>query len=543
VSALLLILVAAPTLAAIACASSSPSNQRTTARLSILASAVSFALAAALAVYVGINGSVSAVAGGTNGAIAGLYANRITAVLLLLVCGVSTVVQVFAAGYLQGDVRARRFFAATSMLTAATAAMVSAATLVGLGLAWTLAGVALCLLLGMYADLPAARQGVRRTAAAFAIGDGALWLAIAIALANWGDLDLRHLQQQAPTLTGNHTLVAAFSCLLLVAAIARSSQVPLQRWLPATLAAPTPVSALLHAGVINAGGVLLVRMSPLFGTSTLASTLAFFAGAATVIYGTVLMLAKPDIKGALAHSTMGQMGFMIMTCGLGAFAAAIFHLVAHGMYKATLFLGSGTAVHRYVRHRKAPPKNSTPDAAIVRISIFAPAWAAFAVLSAATVVHPHVGGRTGSGALLIFAWATAASATWGLLRRRPPTPALAAGLLGILAGAWAYIGWLKVVTSFLAVDLPSLGQAPATPWLLAVVLPALALIEFVRTAGMTDRVELGARIGALHDTVYVFALSAGHVITRAARSQRPHASQAPAGRWASLETSSEAVRP
>ena len=142
--------------------------------------------------------------------------------------------------------------------------------------------------------------------------------------------------------------------LVVVAALSRSAQFPFHRWLPATLAAPTPVSALLHAGVVNAGGILLIRLAPL-SRREVAQALTIAAGAATMVYGATIMLVKPDVKGALAHSTTAQMGFMILTCGLGLWAAAVIHLVAHGFYKSTLFLSSGSAVAAPPRGERCRP--------------------------------------------------------------------------------------------------------------------------------------------------------------------------------------------
>ena len=536
-SALAPVLVAVLALAAASAALTGPSRARLAGRISTGAAALACALSAALAARVAVHGALSAVISTSGGRVlAGLYVNRITAVLLLLVCGVSAVVQAFAGSYLRGDVRATRFFACTSLLTAATAAIVSAATLVGLAVAWSIAGVALCLLLNMYAGLPAAREGARKTVRALAIGDGALWIAVALALSRWGDLDLRNLSVQAPTLRTDGTLLALFACLVLVAALARSAQLPLQRWLPATLAAPTPVSALLHAGVINAGGVLLVRLSPLFGASVLASTLAFALGAATLVHGTLLMITKPDVKGALAHSTMGQMGFMIMTCGLGAFAAAVFHLVAHGMYKATLFLGSGSAVHRHVRHSKAPPRATRTVASSGARAGLSALLGAAAVVGAASVLHPHVGGRSGSGALLLFAWATAARGAWGLLGRDLARGVLAAALAGVVGAVWAYVAWLGAFTGFFAADLGRGGLHPASPWLLAALVPALAVLAALRSAAGARRLR------ALHDSVYVYALSAGHVALGATRRARPAAAASAPARWPLLQAGSQAAR-
>ncbi|MBA2349286.1 MAG: sodium:proton antiporter, partial [Solirubrobacterales bacterium] len=355
-SPLLVLLVALPLLGGLLAALTGPAREQLAGRVGTALTGVAFLLGVLLAAAVLADGPVSAVFERADGrAVGGLYADRLSAVLVLLVCAVSGVVQAFAQRYLRADPRAGRFFAATGLLTAATLALVTSATLIGLAIAWSLAGLALLALLGLYAELPAAREGVRRTARAFALGDLALWAAVVVALFTWGNLDLRSLGAQLPRIADDELALAVVACGLVIAALARSAQLPFGRWLPATLAAPTPVSALLHAGVVNAGGVLLVRLAPLFGASQVATHLAFAAGAATALYGTSLMLVKPDVKGGLAHSTMGQMGFMIMVCGLGAFAAVIFHLVAHGMYKATLFLGSGAAVGGHVRHAKAPP--------------------------------------------------------------------------------------------------------------------------------------------------------------------------------------------
>jgi NADH:ubiquinone oxidoreductase subunit 5 (subunit L)/multisubunit Na+/H+ antiporter MnhA subunit len=509
-SALLAITILLPVVAAAV----TPLGGSLGAPVSIGASAASFALAGVLLVAVALSGPVHvSIAGGA----AGLYATRVSAVLLLLVFGVGTVVQAFARRYLRGDPRAGRFFSGTALLVAATGAMVSSATLIGLAAAWSVAGAALCLLLGMYPQLPAAADGARRTARAFLAGDAALWVGVAIATATWGDLDLRDLH-----LHGHPAALAVVACLIVVAALSRSAQLPFQRWLPATLAAPTPVSALLHAGVVNAGGILLVRMSPLFGASAIATRLAFVLGAASAVYGTLLMLAKPDVKGALAHSTMGQMGFMVMTCGLGAFAAAVFHLVAHGMYKATLFLGSGSAVHGQVRHAKSPPVAAAPSraaaAAMAGYSLLLPAAA---LLAAIELIRPHLDGRAGSGALFVFAWASGAWACAGWMRRHRTGGGAAAAAGAALLLAPAYVGVLGAVTDFLA---PAVGTATATTpaWL---VLPVAATM-----GGLTLLVRVPhERMLSLRDTLYVLALSAGHVARRR-RAPGPAPRSAPAPR-------------
>jgi NADH-quinone oxidoreductase subunit L len=133
---------------------------------------------------------------------------------------------------------------------------------------------------------------------------------------------------------------------MFIGAMGKSAQFPLHLWLPGSLFAPTPVHALLHAGIINAGGFLINRLAPLFGLSSTTLHIAFVVGTLTAILGAATMLAQNDIKKTLGFSTIGQMGYMIMECGLGAFSLAVFHLIAHGLFKGTVFLNCGNVIHK-----------------------------------------------------------------------------------------------------------------------------------------------------------------------------------------------------
>lgn len=528
-SALLPVLLLLPVLAALVILSGVP-RRAASARVAVLASAAGFALALLLTVWVAISGSLSAVIAGPGGALAGLYVDRLASVLLLLAFGVTATVQAFATRYLAGDVRARRFFWASSLLLAATVAMISAATLIGLVLAWTLAGVALCILLGLYDGHADADEGVRRTRRAFAIGDGALWAAVLVTVIAWGNLDLRELGASAAGLEPRGLVLTAVACLVVIAALARSAQLPLQGWLPATLAAPTPVSALLHAGVVNAGGVLLVRLAPIFGASTLATHIAFAAGALTTVYGTALMLTKPDIKGALAHSTMGQMGFMIMTCGLGAYAAAVFHLVGHGMYKAALFLGSGGAIRSKVRAAKAPRLAPRRHVRLA-MPMLALAIPGLALVAAVLVMRPHLGGADGSGVLLGFALATGSWLTFGWLRRRPSLNGALAAAAASLLLAFVYVAGISAFSDFLRPALAGAGAAGVPAAAAAALLVPLAAVAALR--------RLPGDLGwqSVAETAYVWALALGHVAPGGAPAAG--AWRLSGGRVAALRTASE----
>lgn len=480
-SALLLAVTVAPGLFALVAALLAGRRYRWLGYAGALIAGAGFLIAGVLAVVAG----------------RGMGVDRVSAVLLLLVFGVSTVVQAFAIRYLAGDPRAGRFTAGASLLTSASAGMVTATTLPGLAVGWTLAGVALCLLLGMYWHLPAARDGVRRTAIAFLIGDLALWCAVVIVTARWGVSDLRALADESVS----GPLVPVVGCLAVVAALSRSAQVPFHRWLPATLAAPTPVSALLHAGVVNAGGILLLRLAPLVSGDA-ARALTIVAGATTLVYGAVIMLVKPDIKGALANSTMAQMGFMILTCGLGLWAATIFHLVAHGFYKATLFLSSGSAVaqrRRAAAHPRPPEMTARRRLLNAVLATVLPG----AALYAATMVIPiSAGGQHAEQALLIFAWVTGAAVTWGWLRYRsgPAGPVTVVVVLPPIA--ITYLGLISAATHYLAPALPAATPSAAVSWpVLAALATTLAAVAAVRWSPGTS----------LHRAIYARALSAGYI--------------------------------
>ncbi len=426
-------------------------------------------------------------------------ADRLGAFLLLLIFGVSTIVQAFAVRYLAGDPRQAWFVGGAGLLTAASAGLATAATLVSLAACWTLAGVALCLLLASYWHLPAARDGVRRTGTAFLIGDLALWTGVAAATATFGRIDLRGGSAQ---LTG--ALVPVLGILVVIAALSRSAQLPFQRWLPATLAAPTPVSALLHAGVVNAGAILLIRLSPLSG-SGVAQALTIVAGAATMVYGATIMLVKPDVKGALAHSTTAQMGFMILTCGLGLWAAAVIHLFAHGFYKATLFLSSGSAVAARLRSEELPAAPVlTPRQRLVNIgaAVLIPA---IALAAAVAVVPAGSGDHAAEQALLAFALVTGAAATWGWLRRRTGAASIAMALAFLIPAATGYVAIITAAGSFLAPALPATPLPAQAVWLAtALVLILLGGLAAVRSVPGADR---------LRRAVYTSALNASHIQT------------------------------
>ena len=504
----LVVVPALPALAAAAIAVARPTGEQAS-RWAVRAACAAFVVAVVVAVVVASDGPVSAVVDGDGDAVIGLHASRVTALLGLLTTGVGVVVQSFAGRNLQGDLFGRRFFVLASLLTAATTSVAFAATLGLLCAAWIVAGLALAALVTHRATWQPARRSSRRTLRSLWVGDVALLGATVLAVVSVGEVDLRSPARAAeelasasmPVLGGN--VLAVVAVLLTIAGISRSALVPVHQWLPSTIAAPTPVSALLHAGVVNGAGMLLVRLAPVFGSSSLATHLAFAAGAVTTCYATTVMLVRSDVKGNLAWSTAGQMGFMTVQVAIGAFAAALLHILGHGMYKAALFLGAGGSVTAHHRHHQRPAPRAVARSVRLAVALLVPAAALWAAYS---VVHPHLS-TAASVLVTVFAWGTAARAVDGWLHSAPfrPVPAVATAVIGAVAGVFAYIGGLTAVESFiepaLAAEVPEAVSAALLVATLAVITLVVAVVWFAP----------GERMRKVRARVYAFALTSAPV--------------------------------
>ena len=430
-----------------------------------------------------------------------LATDALAVLMQLLILGLSAVIQSFAVRYLRGDSRQSWFVVAANLVTGFSALMVGAGSLVLFAVAWVAVGGSLLLLLATYPQLAQAREGVRRAALRFAIGDLAFVAAVILILVRTGgDVPLDRLSMATAGAPG--WLVALLAVLLLLPALARSSQIPFHGWLPVTLAAPTPVSALLHAGVINAGAIFVIRFVPVLGEVTFAMTAIFLAGAATVVYATLLRLVKADVKGKLVFSTMAQMGFMMMACGLGAFAAALFHLIAHGLYKSALFLGAGAGVRRHARQRGWPVREPVRGPAFVASIACAVVLPPASLVLARAILAPQI--SVVSIAFLAFVAVTGAVSLAAMLLVRFSLDTLAIGAASTVALAFGYTAFLGVFDSLIAA--PNLPSTPASPWLLLVPAGALLAIEiFVRLSGSA---------GPIRRIVYARTLAAATSHTR-----------------------------
>jgi NAD(P)H-quinone oxidoreductase subunit 5 len=338
----------------------------------------------------------------------------------------------------------------------------------------------------------------------------------------------------------------ASSLLIAIAALARCAQVPFSAWLTQTLAAPTPVSAMLHAGIVNAGGLLLIITAPLLTASSEAMLLIFAVAATGMIHATSLMITRADVKGALVLSTRAQMAFMLLQCSVGAFGAAAFHLVAHGMYKAALFLAAGSVVDEQRTLRRAP-QPSAPAASgrrALRQGLGATLVPAALIASGVALLAPSLDDDASGLILLAFAWATAAQASWWWLRsRRPSGGSLWLALASLAAAVIAYLALLSGAKEMLAPALPPAGDGAIAP---AALIPVIAIavaatgVRWLASAGAL-RLRAPRRLDALNRRLYARALSAD-VWPRAALALPRLRGPAPSSAAAPLGAAVEGVR-
>ncbi len=275
-----------------------------------------------------------------------LLYDQLAALFLLLITGVGSLIHVYAIGYMEHDVRRRRFFGYLNLFVAAMLTLILSANFVGLFLGWEGVGLASYLLIGFWQHKPSAAAAAKKAFVINRVGDIGLSLAIALMFATYGTTDFAGVSERAAD--ASQDTLTALGLLLLLGACGKSAQVPLQAWLLDAMEGPTPVSALIHAAtMVTAGVYLVVRSNFIFELAPVAQTAVVVVATVTLLWGAVLGCAKDDIKKALAGSTMSQIGYMMLAAGLGpvGYPFAIFHLLTHGFFKANMFLGAGSVMH------------------------------------------------------------------------------------------------------------------------------------------------------------------------------------------------------
>jgi NADH-quinone oxidoreductase subunit L len=276
----------------------------------------------------------------------GLQIDQLSISFVLLITGVGSLIHIYSIGYMAHDSDRRRFFGYLNLFVAAMLLLVLADNYLGLYVGWEGVGLASYLLIGFWQFKNSAAVAAKKAFIANRVGDAGLTLAIFLMFAEFGTVSFTGVFGSIHS--GGSGVATALGLLLLLGACGKSAQVPLQSWLLDAMEGPTPVSALIHAAtMVTAGVYLLVRSNPILALSPTARLGVTVVGAVTLLFGAIIGCAKDDIKKALAGSTMSQIGYMTLAAGLGpaGYVFAIAHLIAHGFFKAGLFLGAGSVMH------------------------------------------------------------------------------------------------------------------------------------------------------------------------------------------------------
>jgi NADH-quinone oxidoreductase subunit L len=374
----------------------------------------------------------------------GLLFDPLSVLMALVIASISLIVRIYSVRYMAEEAGYSRFFMLLDLMTAALLVMVAAGDLITLLISWYLVGVLLYFLLGHDMRSHSAYRYGFWTLITYRLGDLPLVLAAMLLFHTYGSWSLpvlfERISQNPNAVTYLDLPVTEVTgALVALAAFARSAQFLLHTWLPYTMEGPTPVSALMHAGIVNAGGFLINRFAPVYIYSGDVLHWIFIVGLVTAVIGSVLMLSQNDVKKSLGYSTMGQMGFMIMECGVGAFSLAIFHLIAHGLFKGTLFLSAGSIIgearqddgvpkddlYTFIVERQSPSYKQ-PWLIMAAITLIVPV---FVLLISHLAVAPDLFQKQGAIILLFFGWVTGAQLLFSTYHMSAQNPWRLVGLI------------------------------------------------------------------------------------------------------------------
>jgi NADH:ubiquinone oxidoreductase subunit 5 (subunit L)/multisubunit Na+/H+ antiporter MnhA subunit len=415
-----------------------------------------------------------ALATGTGPFALALRLDLVGVVMSLLTGLVGWVVVRYARSYLDGEAREGAFHGLLLATLASVQVLVLAGSLATLLLGFAAVGLGVGRLLMFYGARPEARRAAAKFALVWGAGDVALLLAAILLWHAFGTADLAAINAAAasgvaPTGAG---LAAG---LLVLAALLKTGGLPLHGWLTEVMEAPTPVSALLHAGIINAGGLLIIRLAEPMQASPGAMAALVMLGGVTALFAGLVMLTQASVKTALAWSTIAQMGFMLLQCGLGLWALALLHIVAHSLYKAHAFLASGGAVQAVLAARRPGPVAVPGLAAVGRA--FAVAITIYALIAGGfwAAFGPKPAQALALGAILIFGVAYLVAQG---LAEAAPRALTQRTTLAAVAAAFAYFAFHRMADALTAGALP----APPVPGPLETALLVLTVLSFGATA-------------------------------------------------------------
>ncbi|MBY0553292.1 NADH-quinone oxidoreductase subunit L [bacterium] len=279
---------------------------------------------------------------------AGFVVDQISAIMILIITGVGSLIHLFSIGYMHHDKGVTKYFAYLNFFLFNMLILVLGDSLLTMFVGWE--GVGLCsyLLIGFWFNDSAKAAAGMKAFITNRIGDAAFIIGMFILFMTFGTLNMHELNGLAPTIMESSWLgaVTLGTLMLFIGATGKSAQIPLYVWLPDAMAGPTPVSALIHAAtMVTAGVYMIVRLNPLFVVAPNTMMVIAIVGAATAVLAATIGLTQTDIKKVLAYSTVSQLGYMFLAVGVGAFGAGMFHLMTHAFFKALMFLGSGSVIH------------------------------------------------------------------------------------------------------------------------------------------------------------------------------------------------------
>ena len=401
-----------------------------------------------------------------------LVIDGLTTVMWVVVTFFSGIVHSYSRRYMAGDRYLDRFFVRILAFTVVVMTMTAADHVALFATAWLAMGVVMASLIGHDRGWVQARAAARTARRYYLTSSGLLAAGVAVLVWTTGATSISGILGQVDQIPRTLALTA-IGCLLLAAMI-QSALFPFHTWLLSSMTAPTPASALMHAGFVNAGGILLTRFAPLLAGETAVMSLIVVVGALSALLGQASLLVQTDIKRKLGASTVAQMGFMILQCGLGFFAAAITHLVLHGFYKAYLFLSSGAAVEQ-TTPRSAKRTGST----LARVGVSLVTAIGGGVLFAALTGK---GTELNSGLFLTFVVViTTMHATRDILRRAALLPwiRLVSVPLVVLTAIGGYAALFNAISTMIA-GAP-MSKAPTELTVVHVAVAALFAVAYLAT--------------------------------------------------------------
>lgn len=394
--------------------------------------------------------------------------DAVSGAMLLLVTFIGWVVVRYSATYLDGEERQGAFTAWLCLTLASVLMLVLSGNLVQLVLAWIATSLFLHRLLLFYPERIAARRAAAKKFVTARIGDVAVIVAAVLLTLAYGTTEITAILSAARAGTGGD-LAAVAAAFLALAAILKSAQFPTHGWLTEVMEAPTPVSALLHAGVINAGGFLLIRFADVMLLAPAVLAGLVLIGGFTALFASLVMLTQPAVKTSLAWSTVAQMGFMILECGLALFPLALLHIIAHSLYKAHSFLASGGAVELIAANRRPGPVAIPKAGAVGRAFLLA--LAIYAAVGFGFGFQHKSPQAIALGAILIFgvaymlAQGLADAAPWALTRLT---------VVYALATSASYFALQVLIVRLTAGALPAAPSPGPLQWAIIV----LAVVSF-----------------------------------------------------------------